>query len=181
VFSGVGNVPYREYDLPCPQNIYGNTKLLGEKYVEQFCNKYFIIRTSWLYGGSGANFVKWVINRAKAMDTLKVVGDQTGNPTNAEDLVYHILKISLGEEYGIYHCSGKGECSRFELASKIINALKIPCKLISMKSTELNQVAKRPEHSSLDNMMLRCTIGDRMGQWEEALEDFLRRGSNGWF
>jgi dTDP-4-dehydrorhamnose reductase len=87
----------------------------------------------------------------------------------------------LDGEYGIYHCSGNGECSRLEFASKIINTLKIPCILSSIKSIELNQQAKRPEYSSLDNMMLRCTIKDRMRHWEDALEDFLRRGSYGRF
>jgi dTDP-4-dehydrorhamnose reductase len=87
----------------------------------------------------------------------------------------------LDGEYGIYHCSGNGECSRLEFASKIINTLKIPCILSSIKSTELNQQAKRPEYSSLDNMMLRCTIKDRMRHWEDTLEDFLRRGSYGRF
>jgi dTDP-4-dehydrorhamnose reductase len=121
VFSGNSKTPYREYDLPSPLNVYGKTKLLGEEYVREFCSKYFIVRTSWLYGSSGSNFVKWVITRAKENSTLKVVNDQTGNPTNSEDLIYHILKIAQNDEYGIYHCTGNGECSRFELASKIIN------------------------------------------------------------
>lgn len=173
VFSGEAVVPYKEYDLPCPQNVYGKTKLLGEKYIQQFCKKYFIIRTSWLYGGSDRNFIKWVKDTIMCTGTLRVVSDQRGNPTNAEDLIYHIFKIVQSNEYGIYHCSGNGECSRYELASKIIDTLKIPCTLTGIKSSELNQLAKRPEYSSLDNMMLRCTLGDRMRHWEEALESFL--------
>lgn len=175
VFSGTSKVPYNEYDITCPINVYGQTKLLGEKYTQQFCNKSFIIRTSWLYGGSGNNFVKWVINTAKHSDSMKIVCDQRGTPTYAEDLVYHILKISQTEEYGIYHCSGKGECSRFEFAEKIITFLKIPCTLTAIKSSELNQAAKRPEYSSLNNMMLKCTIGNNMRHFNETLESFLRR------
>lgn len=173
VFSGDSAVPYKEYDPVLPQNVYGKTKFLGEKYVQQFCMKHFIIRTSWLYGASGRNFVKWVIERAKSGGTLKVVCDQRGNPTNAGDLVYHIFKIVQSEEYGIYHCSGNGECSRYELAQKIIEILKLPCTLSGINSSELNQTAKRPAYSSLDNLMLRCTLGDGMRHWEDALEGFL--------
>lgn len=174
VFNGNSKTPYKEYDLPSPLNVYGKTKLLGEEYVREFCSKYFIIRTSWLYGSSGSNFVKWVIAQAKQNPSLKVVNDQTGNLTNSEDLIYHMLKIVQSEEYGIYHCSGNGECSRFDIARKIISTLKIPCTLSSIKSAELNQQAKRPEYSSLDNMMLRCTVGDKMRHWESALEDFVK-------
>lgn len=173
VFSGEAVVPYKEYDLPDPQNVYGKTKLLGEKYIQQFCKKYFIIRTSWLYGYSDRNFIKWVKDTARCKGTLRVVSDQRGNPTNAEDLIYHIFKIVQSNEYGIYHCSGNGECSRYELASKIIDTLKIPCTLTGIKSSELKQLAKRPAYSSLDNMVLRCSLGDKMRHWEEALKDFL--------
>lgn len=175
VFSGEADTPYSEYDIPGPVNVYGKTKLLGEKYVRQFCSRYFIIRTSWLYGTTGKSFVRWVIDKATDESRLKVVCDQIGNPTSAEDLVYHIFKIARSDEYGVYHCSGNGSCSRYEFALKIIDTLKIPCTLIGINSLELNQLAKRPAYSSLDNMMLRCTLGDRMRSWEDALESFLGR------
>ncbi|WP_432401133.1 dTDP-4-dehydrorhamnose reductase [Wukongibacter sp. M2B1] len=175
VFSGASNSPYREYDIPRPVNVYGKTKYLGEEYVKEFCSQYFIVRTSWLYGYNGKNFVKTIINMSKEKELLKVVDDQKGKPTNIEDLVYHILKIALTDEYGIYHCSGKGVCSWYDFACKILELLNIDLRIIPIKSDESNRSAKRPNYSSLDNMMLRCTVGDEMRPWEEALEDFINK------
>ena len=120
VFSGDGNEPYCEYDICNPQSIYGKTKYLGEQYVKEFCSKYFIVRTSWLYGYEGNNFVKTIMNLAEQRESIKVVNDQRGNPTNANDLAYHILKLVDSNEYGIYHCTGNGECSWYDFACKII-------------------------------------------------------------
>ncbi|KOY65708.1 dTDP-4-dehydrorhamnose reductase [Clostridium sporogenes] len=175
VFEGNGQVSYREYDLNNPVSVYGKTKLLGEQYVREFCSKYFIVRTSWLYGYNRNNFVKTIIKAAKEKGRLQVVDDQRGNPTNVEDLVYHILKIILTEEYGIYHCTGKGECTWYDFACKIIEFSDIDCKIDRIKSEQLNRKAKRPAMSSLDNMMLRCTIGDEMRNWKEALKVFINR------
>ena len=111
IFHGKNNLPYREFDLPNPINIYGKSKHLGEEYLKQFCSRYFILRTSWLYGHNGKNFVKTILKASKEKNHLDVVDDQTGNPTNAEDLAYHILKLALTDEYGIYHCTGNGACS----------------------------------------------------------------------
>ncbi|EKX81208.1 dTDP-4-dehydrorhamnose reductase [Clostridium botulinum] len=173
VFEGNGQAPYKEYDLNNPVSVYGKSKLLGERYVKEFCSRYFIVRTSWLYGYSGNNFVKTIIKAAKGKRQLQVVDDQIGNPTNAEDLAYHILKLPLTEEYGIYHCTGSGECSWYDFACKIVEFYNIDCKVDRMKSDKLNRKAKRPYFSSLDNMMLRCTIGDEMRNWQDALKVFI--------
>jgi dTDP-4-dehydrorhamnose reductase len=177
VFEGNGTKPYREYDLANPVSVYGKTKLLGEQYVQQQCSKYFIIRTAWLYGYNGNNFVKTIIKAANANSSLTVVNDQRGNPTNAEDLAYHILKLALTEEYGVYHCTGTGECSWYDFASKIVEYSKINCIVNPVTTEEYKSAAKRtadrPAFSSLDNMMLRCTVGDEMRQWEEALNIFI--------
>jgi dTDP-4-dehydrorhamnose reductase len=175
VFSGIGTVPYGEYDITNPQSIYGKTKLMGEDYVKQFSSKYFIVRTAWLYGYYGNNFVKTIMKAAKEKGHLDVVDDQRGNPTNAEDLAYHLLKLALTEEYGIYHCTGKGECSWYDFACKIVEYADINCTVSPMKSDNLNRAAKRPTFSSLDNMMLRCTVGDETRQWEEALKVFMNK------
>jgi dTDP-4-dehydrorhamnose reductase len=175
VFSGIGTVPYGEYDITTPQSIYGKTKLMGEEYVKQFSSKYFIVRTAWLYGYYGNNFVKTIMKAAKEKGHLDVVDDQRGNPTNAEDLAYHLLKLALTEEYGIYHCTGKGECSWYDFACKIVEYADINCTVSPMKSDNLNRAAKRPAFSSLDNMMLRCTVGDETRQWEEALKVFMNK------
>lgn len=175
VFSGNAVEPYKEYDIPDPQNVYGKTKLLGENYVSKFCSKYFIVRTAWLYGYNGKNFVKTIIKAAKEKGHLDVVDDQRGNPTNADDLAYHILKIGLTDEYGIYHCTGNGECSWYDFACKIIEYSGINCDVNPIKSDKLNRKAKRPFFSSLDNMMLRCTVKDEMRDWQDALKEFISK------
>lgn len=174
VFSGDGVKPYREYDLPNPKSVYGNTKYLGEEYVREFCSRYFIVRTAWLYGYYGNNFVKTIIKAAKEKGKLEVVNDQRGNPTNAEDLAYHLLKLALTEEYGIYHCTGTGECSWYDFACKIVEYAGIDCTVNPTTSDKINRAAKRPSFSSLDNMMLRCTVGDEMRQWEDALKVYMQ-------
>lgn len=173
VFKGDGKTPYREYDVPDPVSVYGKSKLLGEKYVEKFCSKYFIIRTAWLYGYNGKNFVKTIMKAGLDKGHLDVVDDQRGNPTNAEDLAHHILKIAITDEYGIYHCTGNGECSWYDFACKIIEYSRINCTVSPIKSDKLNRAAKRPSYSSLDNMMLRCTVGDEMRDWDTALKMFI--------
>lgn len=178
VFNGVGVNPFREYDLPEPVSVYGKTKYAGEEFVKQFCTKYFIVRTAWLYGYNGKNFVKTIIKAAKENGHLDVVDDQRGNPTNAEDLAHHILKLALSEEYGIYHCTGKGECSWYDFAVKIVEFSKIDCTVSPIDSSKSNRAAKRPAYSSLDNMMLRCTVGDEMRDWEDALKAFIDKTTN---
>lgn len=180
VFNGSGVLshgkilPYREYDLPNPINVYGKTKLLGENYLREFCSKYFIIRTSWLYGENGNNFVKTIIRAGKEKGKLQVVNDQVGNPTNVEDLANHILRLAFTEEYGVYHCTGNGICSWYDFACKIVEYAEIDCIIEPVDSKQFKTKAKRPAYSCLDNMMLRRTIGDNMRNWEEALCDFIK-------
>lgn len=173
VFDGKGQSPLKEYDITCPVSVYGKTKLLGEEYVRQFSSRYFIIRTAWLYGNSCKNFVYTIMKLGKLKKEINVVNDQIGNPTNANDLAYHILKLIETEEYGIYHCTGKEECSWFEFAEEIINLAGFNCKVNPCTSEEYKTIAKRPAYSSLDNMMLRCTVGDEMRPWKEALNSFM--------
>lgn len=173
VFNGQGNIPFKEYDLPQPVSVYGKTKLLGEQYVRENCSRYFIVRTAWVYGYYGKNFVYTIMKVGKEKGHLDVVDDQRGNPTNAEDLAHHILKILLTEEYGIYNCTGTGECSWYDFAREIINLSKINCTVSPITSDNLGRAAKRPAFSSLDNMMLRATVGDEMRPWEEAIKEFI--------
>lgn len=175
VFEGNGTKPYKEYDVPNPVGVYGKTKYLGEQYIREFSSKHFIIRTAWLYGYNGGNFVKTIMKAAKERGKLQVVNDQRGNPTNAEDLAHHILKIALSDEYGIYHCTGEGECSWYDFACKIVEMSNIECIVEPCSSEQYKRAAKRPEYSSLDNMMLRCSVGNEMRNWEEALEQFIQK------
>ena len=173
VFSGVGEKPLTEYDLTAPYSVYGKTKLLGENYVREFSSKYFIVRTAWLYGYVGHNFVYTMRRLGKEKDSINVVNDQRGNPTHANDLAYHILKLIETEEYGVYHCTGKGECTWYDFAKTIIELSGEECKVNPCTSEEYKTPAKRPEYSSLDNMMLRNTVGDEMRDWKDAIKSFI--------
>lgn len=176
VFSGESKAgkPLREYELTGPVSVYGKTKLAGENFVREFSSKYFIVRTAWLYGYKGKNFVYTIMKYAKEKGHLDVVNDQRGNPTNAEDLAHHILKLAVTEEYGVYHCTGKGECTWYDFAAKIVELSGIECSIAPCTSEQFKSPAKRPAFSSLDNMMLRCTVGDEMREWQEALKCFMK-------
>lgn len=178
VFNGEGNIPFKEYDIPQPVSVYGKTKLLGEQYVRENCSRYFIVRTAWLYGEWGKNFVYTIMKAAKEKGHLDVVNDQRGNPTYAEDLAHHILNIVLTDEYGIYHCTGNGECSWYDFACKIVEYSGINATVSPITSDKLQRAAKRPSYSSLDHMMLRCTVGDEMRPWEQALHSFIDKVNN---
>ena len=179
VFSGRenGGIPQDEATLPGPISAYGSTKLMGEKYVEQFCHRHFIVRTAWLYSYYGKNFVKTMVNLGKTHEKITVVNDQMGNPTNAVDLAYHILKLAVSHDYGIYHCTGNGICSWADFAAAIMKGAGLSCKVIPCTSAEYAaahpESANRPEWSALDNRMLRCTVGDEMRDWQDALKDFF--------
>ena len=173
VFSGKGYTPLTEYDIPAPYSVYGKTKLKGEEYVREFSSKYFIVRTAWLYGYVGKNFVYTMMRLGEEKEELTVVNDQKGNPTHANDLAHHILKLIETEEYGVYHCTGKGECTWYDFASLIMELSGRKCRVIPVTSEQYKTPAKRPEYSSLDNMMLRCTVGDEMRDWKEALKSFM--------
>ena len=173
VFSGDGKKPYTEWDVCVPQSAYGSSKYLGEEYIKEFCKKYFIVRTAWLYGYYGKNFVKTMMNITRKNGTCKVVDDQRGNPTNAADLAHHILKLLTTEEYGVYHGTGNGECSWYEFTKKIVELAGIEAEVNPCTTEEYPTPAKRPAYSSLDNMMFRVTVGDEFRPWEDALKSFI--------
>lgn len=179
VFAGNGTKPYCEWDKVDPQSIYGASKALGEKYALSFCKKTFVVRTSWLYGYIGKNFVKTVRRVIKANGGIGVVCDQRGNPTNANDLAHHLLKLAVTEEYGIYHCTGEGECSWYDFAVKIaeysgLGDTVTPC-TTEEYNAKFNVPTKRPEYSSLRNLALECTVGNEMRDWQEALKEYISK------
>ena len=179
VFSGRpnGGVPLDECAIPAPVSAYGETKLLGEQYVQRFCRRHFIVRTAWLYGAAGKNFVKTMVGLAKTHDEITVVSDQLGNPTNAVDLAYHILKLAVSHDYGTYHCTGNGVCSWYDFACEIIRLSGESCAVKPISSAAYAaahpQSADRPAWSALDNRMLRCTVGDGMRDWKTAIQDYF--------
>ncbi len=179
VFAGNGTKPYCEWDKVDPQSVYGASKALGEKYALSFCKRSFIVRTSWLYGYIGKNFVKTVRRVIKTNGGIGVVCDQRGNPTNANDLAHHLLKLAVSEEYGIYHCTGEGECSWYDFAVKIaefsgLGDTVTPC-TTEEYNAKFNVPTKRPEYSSLRNLALECTVGNEMRDWEIALKEYISK------
>ena len=174
VFAGDGTSPYVEWDICAPKSVYGSTKYLGEEYIKQFSTKYFIVRTAWLYGYYGNNFVKTMMKIAREKGACRVVCDQRGNPTNAADLAHHILKLLTTEEYGVYHGTGEGECSWYEFTKEIVSLAGIDATVTPCTTEEYPTPAKRPAYSSLDNMMFRATVGNEFRPWQEALAAFIK-------
>ena len=177
VFRGEGDKPLDESERVDPKSVYGKTKALGEEYVKNFCHRYFIVRTAWLYGYAGKNFVKTIVNAGKKFGKLEVVSDQLGNPTNAEDLAHHILQLAVSHDYGVYHCTGEGVCSWYEFASEIIRLSGVDATVAPCTSAEYSAkhpaAADRPAWSALENRMLACTVGNQMRDWKVALADFF--------
>ena len=180
VFPGTenGGIPLDECAIPAPISAYGQTKFLGEQYAQRYCRRTIIVRTAWLYGYGGKNFVKTMVSLAKSHDEITVVNDQLGNPTNAVDLAHHILKLSVSHDYGIYHCTGNGICSWYDFATEIIRLSGEHCTVKPCTSAEYAsnhpESADRPAWSALENRMLRCTAGDEMREWKPALEAFFK-------
>lgn len=174
VFDGKNKNLYREDDITNPQSVYGKSKLLGEKYVQDFCSKYFIIRTAWLYG-DGNNFVNTMLKLSESKDEINVVNDQIGTPTSTVDLAKVILKLIYTENYGLYHGTNKGYCSWYDFAKKIFEIKKIDIKVNPINSEEYISKVKRPQYSVLDNFLLRIINLDEFRNWEDALYEYLNK------
>lgn len=175
IFSGESTVPYKVDDLCAPRTSYGRSKWLGEINARKNCSRTFVVRTAWLYGFHGKNFVKTILQKAKGPEPPRVVCDQMGNPTNAEDLAYHMLLLAATEQYGTYHCTGKGVCSWYDFAAEIVRLAGLHCKVVPCFSAEYPQKAKRPAYSALDHSALAAAVGDHMRPWQAALADYISR------
>ena len=179
VFDGNKNKPYQEDDQPNPIDIYGLSKYAGEILTRNYCTKFYIIRSSSLFGikgarGKGGNFVDWMIEKANNNEIIKVVDDIVMSPTYTKDAAERVKNIIEKKlPYGIYHVVNQGYCSWFEFAKEIFDFLDINAKLSSIKSEELNRKARRPKFSALESAKLN-SFGLRMRNWEDALKDYLR-------
>jgi dTDP-4-dehydrorhamnose reductase len=174
VFRGDKEIPYDEFDEPHPVNIYGKSKLAGENYLKSFLSKYFIVRSSWLYGRWGKNFVVTILKLARERSIPKVVDDQVGSPTYTKDLSQQIKRLVATELYGTYHITNSGRCSWYEFTQEILKLAGIKgVKVTPITSEELARPAPRPKFSVLENYCLRLSLGNGMREWNEALKDFL--------
>lgn len=177
VFDGSKHTPYVETDTPCPDSIYGNTKLAGELGVTKFCKKSMIIRTAWLYSTFGNNFVKTMIRLGKEKPELGVIFDQIGTPTYARDLAVAIMTaINKGIVPGVYHFSNEGVISWYDFTKAIHRIAGITtCHVKPLHTAEYPTPAHRPHYSVLDKTKIKTTYGIEIPYWEESLKDCIER------
>jgi dTDP-4-dehydrorhamnose reductase len=176
VFDGTSPVPHTEEAQPRPLNVYGESKLLGERGVQEAGGHSLILRTAWLYGRQGKNFVDTILRLSSQQDEIRVVNDQRGSPTYTRDLGRAIELLLGREEKGILHVTNSGSCTWFEFAGKIL-AMKSPAdhpvRLLPISSAELGRPAKRPANSVLDCSKFERIAGWKMRSWEESLREYL--------
>lgn len=177
VFDGTKSSPYNEEDFPNPTGVYAQTKLDGEKTIQEVFNNYYIIRTSWVYSLFGNNFMKTMLRLASERDSLSVVNDQIGTPTNAVDLAAVLVKIILRDNqqlttnnYGTYNFSNEGQCSWYDFAKKIFEVNNIKIDLKPIPTSSFPTPAKRPAYSVLDKSKIKSTFGIEIKSWEESLK-----------
>lgn len=169
---------YTEEDIPNPTGVYGQTKLDGEKAIQQTWEKHFIIRTSWVYSQFGNNFMKTMLRLASERDTISVVNDQIGTPTNAVDLAEVLVKIILTDNrqpttdnFGIYNFSNEGQCSWYDFAKEIFKQNNISINLLPIPTTSFPTPAKRPSYSVLDKSKIKKVFGVEVKNWEKSLKE----------
>jgi dTDP-4-dehydrorhamnose reductase len=171
VFDGTKKVPYTEEDKPNPSGVYGQTKLDGEIAIQKIWEKHFIIRTSWVYSQFGNNFMKTMLRLASERDTISVVNDQIGTPTNAVDLAEVLIKIITSNSklqtsnFGIYNFSNEGQCSWYDFAKRIFEVNNISINLLPIPTSCFPTPAKRPAYSVLDKTKIKNIFNVEVKDW----------------
>ena len=174
VFDGKKTEPYTEEDLPNPLSEYGKSKANGEKKILEEYKKSFIIRTSWLFGIGGNNFSKQVINWSKTKDVLHIADDLVSVPTYAKDLAYFSWKLIQTGKFGLYHITNFGVASKYEQAKYILEKIKWNGKIEKAKADDFKSPAKRPKYSKLSSEKVENLLGERIPNWKNALDRFLK-------
>lgn len=172
VFDGKSTVPYTEFDTPNPVTVYGRSKRAGENYVKEFTHKHFIIRSNWVYGKEGKNYVNFILDKALKGEDIVVKREQYGSPTSAKDLARLILHLVHTNEYGTYHATCKDSCSRLEFAREIVRLAGIENIKISEEKSDTS-AAFRPDFAVLDNFILRIINVYEMPTWKESLKEYI--------
>lgn len=177
VFDGTHHVPYVETDTPCPDSVYGSTKLAGEIAAQHICPRTMIIRTAWLYSTFGNNFVKTMIRLGHEKNELGVIFDQIGSPTYAADLAALIMTaINKGIVPGVYHFSNEGVISWYDFTKAIHRIAGIKdCHVRPIHTEEYPTPAKRPHYSVLDKTKVKQTFCIEVPYWEDSLEDCIKK------
>lgn len=183
VFDGNSVIPYQEYDEMNPQSVYGKSKRAGELLVQSLSSRWFIVRTSWVYGLYGNNFVKTMLKLGQEKPKLQVVNDQKGSPTYTSDLAGFLLELMVTEMYGVYHASNSGTCTWYEFTQAIfeeaqtLGGLPIQAKLEPCTTEQFPRTAPRPRNSVMDHMSIRTNGFTDLRPWREGLRDFVRASS----
>lgn len=179
VFPGVSDHPLTEFDPVGPVSVYGKTKLAGEDFVRQFAERFYIIRTAWLYG-DGHNFARTMLKLAENHDELTVVSDQVGTPTSAKELARCMHKLIETDNYGLFHGTCEGDTNWAVFAEEVLKAAGKNTKVRHVTTEEYTAMnpssAPRPFYSILDNYMLRLTGGYTFADWHDALAEYFRDG-----
>ncbi|MNC17571.1 dTDP-4-dehydrorhamnose reductase [compost metagenome] len=184
VFDGMGSKPYHEYDNTDPQSIYGKSKRAGEILVQSLSSKFFIVRTSWVYGKYGNNFVKTMLKLGQEKPLLQVVDDQKGSPTYTVDLARFLLELIQTEKYGVYHASNSEACTWYEFTQAIfaeaeeLLGLKFTAALEPCGTEQFPRPAPRPRYSVMEHLSIRTNGFEDIRPWREGLKDFLMELKN---
>lgn len=173
VFDGTKDGPYTIYDQPNPINAYGRTKLLGEKYVLWLLNKFYLVRTSWLFGISGSNFVETMLALARKQKQISVVNDQRGCPTWTQHLSEAVAALIESGRYGVYHATNSEPTTWFEYAREIFRLAGTGTEALPITTDQFPTAAKRPRNSVLDPFPLPEVMQRNMPSWQDALAHYL--------
>ncbi|MEK4438307.1 dTDP-4-dehydrorhamnose reductase [Paenibacillus sp. FSL K6-2862] len=179
VFDGNSSSPYQEYDNTNPQSVYGKSKRAGELIVQSLSSKWFVVRTSWVYGLYGNNFVKTMLKLGQEKPKLQVVHDQKGSPTFTVDLAGFILELMQTEMYGVYHASNSGTCTWYEFTEAIfaeaqnVEGFTIQAQLEPCTTEQFPRPAPRPRNSVMDHLSIRTNGLADIRPWREGLREFI--------
>jgi dTDP-4-dehydrorhamnose reductase len=173
VFDGTAVSPYLESDAANPLSVYGASKWAGEQAVREVHPRHLIVRTSWLFGPGGSNFVDTILARARAGERLRVVDDQRGSPTFTRDLAQGLLRLVAAGASGTYHCTNSGDCTWYELAAHALARAGLGGPLERTDTASFPRPAKRPAYSALGNAAFEQVTGWRMPAWQDAVERYL--------
>lgn len=174
VFDGTKEGRYEVWDDTNPINFYGKSKLWGERYITSLCRRFFIVRTSWLFGQHGKNFVRTMINLSKDSKPLRVVNDQWGSPTYTTDLAQACLSLLQTGAFGTYHVTNTGITNWYEFAVEIFRQIGISKPVIPIASEDFPTPAKRPRNSALDPYPLKETVRFLLPEWQDGLKRYLQ-------
>jgi len=174
VFDGTKGISYRESDQTNPLSVYGKTKYLGEVCVKEILSKFYVVRTSWLYGYHGPNFITTMLNLAEKMDSISVVADQVGSPTYTVDLSKAIAELIKNPIYGTYHITNSDHCSWYEYVQEIFKIAGMNIKVNPVTTEEFGSAAPRPKYSVLENYNWKMEGFPKIRSYKDALRDYMR-------